>query len=287
MDPQAPTQGSNPTPSAPPVTALVRAPQSAISPFYPQSFEDAWRLARTYAAAKMLGELQSPEQVFLIMAYGDHLDVPLVVALQSIHIIKGKAVMSADLMVALCLRRPVCEYFDLVETTDRVATYETKRRGRPAVRMSFTIEDAERAKLLNKGEDSNWRKYAPDMLRHRCSARLARAVFPDLMAGVYCEEEADEIRGTASPAILDAEIQPITSAPPAPMPETDAKRLERLTTLINGASTIEALTGEVHDKLKAEALTGQLRKDVGAAFNARQRALATPPPSDRQPGEEG
>jgi hypothetical protein len=105
-------------------------------------------------------------------------------SLRSIHVIEGKPSCSADLILALCKRRPeVCRYFRLVRSDATVATYETLRDGRPApTTLSFTIEQAKSASLTGK---DNWKKYPEAMLRARCIAALARAVYPDLVLGVY------------------------------------------------------------------------------------------------------
>jgi hypothetical protein len=135
-----------------------------------------------------------PADVFLILMTGQDLGLAPTQALRGIHIIKGKAVISADLMIALCLRqKDVCEYFSVVKTTDQVAVYETKRVGvKQPVTMEFTIKQAENAQLTTKQGDT-WKNYPAAMLRARCAAALARTVYPDLVMGVYETGEGAEI----------------------------------------------------------------------------------------------
>src|SRR5262249_16490696 len=139
--------------------------------YEPRSFEEAMRIALVYASSGLLGEVRSQEAALVIMATGAELGIPATTALRSVHIVKAKPILSSDLIVALCLKRTeLCEYFICVESTAQQATYETKRRGVPTpTRNTFTIEDAQRAKLglewdKNHGKmvpssDSNWAKY--------------------------------------------------------------------------------------------------------------------------------
>ncbi|HJU21443.1 MAG TPA: hypothetical protein VJ891_02950, partial [Casimicrobiaceae bacterium] len=125
------------------------APTTALAAYEPRNLSEAYSLAKYYAESKLLArELQSPEAALLIMATGAELGIPATTALRAIHIINGKPVTSADLMVALCLqKRSVCERFELIESTETLATYETVRKGQSPKRMTFTLEDARRARL--------------------------------------------------------------------------------------------------------------------------------------------
>ena len=50
---------------------------------------------------------------------------------------------------------------------------------------------AKEAELVKPG--SNWVKTPTDMLVARCSVRLARLVYPDIVANVYTPDELQEI----------------------------------------------------------------------------------------------
>ena len=99
-------------------------------------------------------------------------------SLRSVHIIEGKHSLSADLMVALVLKSGLAEYFQLVETTDKICTYETKRRDAPQPqRLSYAIEQAEKADLLKpsrSGKLTAWQKMPKQMLRASAASRSWR-----------------------------------------------------------------------------------------------------------------
>lgn len=256
------------------ITALQTVQSSApnaLGAYEPRNFDEALRIATCYASSALLGEVRSPEAALLIMAVGAELSIPATTALRAIHIIKGKPVISSDLLVALCVKRPdVCEYFVCTSSTDKEATYETKRKGRAEpIRNTFTIEDAVRAKLGVGNADSNWGKYPKAMLRHRAAAELARQVYPDIVLGLYSEAEADEIRGEVdvTPQVV---TQPIRTAV---IEESTASAVQRWK-----ADLFIAATSADCDKVAKE-MKGRLVKgtaeytEMVELFKARQKEI--------------
>lgn len=199
----------------------TQAPSAAITPFSPQGMEQGMACARMLAASTLMPEALrgKPSDIFVILMTGHELDISPMQAIRSINVIKGKAVMSSDLMAALVQRRSsVCEYFRLVESTPERATYETKRRGHPEpVRLSYTLAEAKAAGLLGK---DNWRNHGTAMLRARSSGALARAVYPDLVHGMYVEDEGEEI--ARDEAVAYAAPAPVDAAGDAPPPAEEA-----------------------------------------------------------------
>lgn len=163
--------------------------KTAISAYEPSNFMDAMKIAETLAKSKMFG-VASAEAAFVIMSTGADLGLSPTAALRSIFTVNGRPGLSADLMVALCLKSPECEYFRCVESTADKATYAAKRFNNPERKHSWTIDQAKRANLANKDV---WKAYPEDMLRHRAAAPLARELFPNLLLGLYCREELEEI----------------------------------------------------------------------------------------------
>lgn len=174
---------------------------------------EAQTLANTIAQSGLIPEqLQKrPADILIVLLTGQELGLAPMQAVRSLSVIKGKAVMSAELMVALCKRRSdICEYFRYLdkESTPDKAVYEAKRKGDPEpTKMSFSVEDAKRAGLLGS---QTYQKYQANMLRWRCASNLAKVVFPDLVLGVYETSEGEEI------AAQEPRITP--PPPPKPMP---------------------------------------------------------------------
>jgi hypothetical protein len=122
-----------------------------------------------------------------IMLKGRALGGDGITALENINLIQGRTAMSAQLIVGLCKRHEDCEYFSCIERTNKSATWVTKRRGSPhEIKSTFTIEDAEKMKLVNK---DNWTKQPGTMLMWRAATALARMEYSDIAMGLYDPEE--------------------------------------------------------------------------------------------------
>lgn len=156
----------------------------------PTNISETQDLARIYAKSSLLPpDLRGKEaDVFVTIMAGMELGLAPMAALRSIHVVKGKPILSADGMVAVVQASGLCEYFTCVESSAAIATYETKRKGAPTPqRLSFTIDEA---KVAGIAGGDNWKKYPSAMLRARAKAALARDVYPDAIAGVYTDDEA-------------------------------------------------------------------------------------------------
>ena len=201
---------------------MVRA--DASSPYEPRSYDEARLVAKDFAGSK-LTKARTVEQTLMIMATGHELGIPATAALRMIYVADfgqgDQITLSADLMVALCLSSPLCEYFECEESTEERAIYVAKRRGRQEKRRQFTMQDAQRAKLgaVGAGKDpslTNWAKYPSVMLRHRAASLLAREVFPDVIGGFYTVDEAREIAeaNVIEGRLVSSEVRPLSSTPP-------------------------------------------------------------------------
>ena len=198
------TQRGSRAPAEPEPTAAVAvveqpAPDEWERSLEPRSMHDACLLAKRLHESRMFSAYGTPQAVLSTLLLGRELGLPAMASLRSVHIIEGKHSLSADLMVALVLKSGLAEYFRLVETTDEVCTYETKRRGTPKpLKLSYTIEQAEKAGLLfvRQGKQPGpWHKIPKQMLRARCKSELARLEYPDLLAGLYTPEELKDAKG--------------------------------------------------------------------------------------------
>jgi 5'-3' exonuclease len=160
----------------------------------PRNLDQAHWIAKVLYQARLFGDFPNVEAVLGTIMTGRSFGLDAVTSLRSFHNIKGKQTMSATLMIGLVKRRTdLCRYFTLIESSATRAVYETHRANEPApTRMEYTIEEAKKAGLVTSG--SNWDKRPKTMLRHRCATELARAVYPDLVAGLYSDDEMEDAR---------------------------------------------------------------------------------------------
>lgn len=285
-------------------TALATTNQATLA-FEPAGIGEAYDTASKLVKSGMLPDsIRSPEAALAVIMAGRELGLTAMQSFRSIHIVKGRVVLSADLMVALCKRSPDCEYVQIVESTDKVATYEAKRRNEPApVRMSFTFDQAKAAGLTGKDV---WRSFTAAMLRARCAAAICRAVFPDLLLGVYETDEAQHFTKTrpvsdpARPQVV-AEYETLAIVTPEGSVDVAQYAAEAAQIVANETSQpasdeapalppiainigaqieqaedeqkVDALMDESRAAYKAGLITVEHGKYIGTIANARKRAL--------------
>ena len=217
-------------------TALATTKTTSIDPYNPGNFSEAWRLAEIVAAARLSPGIATPEQALLILALGSDLGLSSMQSIRGIHIIEGRPCPSADCLAACVLRSGLAEYFTEIETTEASSTWETKRKNEAKPRRyTFSIEDAKRAGLLNRGKDpsqNNWNKYTKRMLSARAKAFLVRDVYPDLTLGLYTPDEISE-----QPIHVQSEVlETYHSEPTAPAWENAIAQAGDLQALKNAAN---------------------------------------------------
>jgi len=182
------------------------------------SFGQAMEAAKLFASSELVPKALRgrPQDILLVWMKGGELGLRPFQSLAELHVIDGKASASADLLMALCLKRTdLCEFFTMVESSDAKATFSTKRKGAlEPVTFSFTIDMAKSAGLSEK---QNWKNHRAAMLRARCKSQLARIVYPDVTQGVMSHEELDEVVDVKPERIHStAELGAVTAPPPPP-----------------------------------------------------------------------
>ena len=240
--------------------------------FEPSDLATAVQIATMAATSKIFKGIGSPEAAFVVIATGRELGLTAMQSLRGIHMIEGRPSISADAAQAVILRHPTCAFFRLVESTDKIATYETQRKGDGVQRMSFTIEQAANAKLTGK---DNWKYYPAAMLRSRCSLALARAIFPDALMGVCDPDEvgdraAIETTGVPVEAKSATAVATVVGEPAADLEAGLAVRIEK-------ASTVPLLA-RVGVAIQKSALGAEAMSRLREAYTARKMALQQPQP---------
>lgn len=218
---------------------------------------DVERLAAIAVKARYTS-CQSNEEAAMLILLGHELGLPPMQALRGIHVVKGKPVLSSDLMVAAIRASGKCASWRVVESTPARCEIETLRAGESVpARRAWTIEDAKRAGL----NSSTWTAYPAAMLRHRCAADLARQEYPDVLLGVYTQEEAESI---------PADVRQPAPALPAP---PDVHALPEVTSQWADDLTACECLRDVRDawgKHRATGDGGQMLRDVRAWCDARK-----------------
>ena len=170
---------------------------------------DPMTIAKVFRASGMFPDIQSEAAAATKIIIGRGLGLTDYDAMSGLHIIKGKAVLAANLMAAAIKRAGKYDYRAMV--TDDEARVEFRQRTHDGKWetigiTSFTMEDAKRAGL---GGD-NWRKYPKAMLFARAISSGYKAHCPDALgaAPVYVEAHGETEIPDDAPAKPAAPAKP-------------------------------------------------------------------------------
>lgn len=176
----------------------------------PSTFAEAQAMCAAIAISDLVPKRykDKPQDMIVVVMSGSEVGMPPMAALRLYHVIEGVPRLSAEGLRAVVLAHPSCEFLEPREMSETRCTWAAKRRGRPEVTATWSIERARRALLADK---DMWRKYPEDQMNARASAQLCRLIWPEICAGMITREEA--LDGD----YIDAEFsdKPTFVAPPA------------------------------------------------------------------------
>lgn len=137
--------------------------------------------------------IDTKEKAFLVMQQGKELALNPMQALGGIYVVKGKTALTTNLMASLLVKNGVI--FEPVEWNSKKCTLRFTREGRE-IEVSYTIEEAKQAGYTSK---YNWQNMPKEMLKARALSRGARIIAPDIIQGMYTEDELrDNLASTTS-----------------------------------------------------------------------------------------
>lgn len=142
--------------------------------------------------------ISEPEQVIVIVQHGRELGLTPHVALNNIHIIAGKPVVSSSMLGAL-LKRAGVEWRitqDFVaEEEDRVTSYIFYWKSKITDKVMEAEHSITWKQMTLAGYTSkhNWNKYPKEMMRARCLSSGVRALFPEILMGFHSDLEINDV----------------------------------------------------------------------------------------------
>ena len=161
-------------------------------------------------------------------------------SVQSIQVIAEQAALKPQAMLALI--REAGHRVEIVRGDTSATVTATRSDTGETMSQTWSVErEARQAGLEYK---DNWQQYPADMCQWRAVAVVARALFPDVLAGMsYVAEELG--------AVTDADGTPVTTGPPLPqkvmLPRREAK--EEVLRLVEGDVVLAA---EIWEKLRPD-----------------------------------
>ena len=165
-----------------------------------KNMDDLERMGKFLVACGYFDDIKSISQGGIKLLAGIELGVPTMAAMTGISIVKGKPVMSANLMAA-CLKRNEKYDYRITQHTDQECEIEFFEGEKSVGKSSFTMAEAQKAGLASK---DNWRNYPKNMLFARALSNGVKWYASDifLCAPMYTEDELGEATTPQQPEVV-------------------------------------------------------------------------------------
>lgn len=249
---------------------------NALATLAPTNMKEAMEFAGLLAKSDIVPKdyQGKPGNVLVAIQWGMEIGLQPMQAMQNIAVINGRPSIWGDAMIALVRACPAFEYINETQT-DKEATCIIKRKGEPEAIRTFSLEDAKRAGLT--GKSGPWTQYPKRMMQMRARSWALRDVFPDVLKGMICAEEAldsgprDVTPATRTAATLERIRQSKQGPADQAEPQPD-------TTAMDACLDAIARCGDL-DQLRAAAktfpatLTDDQKAKVAAAYAERKTCL--------------
>jgi len=171
---------------------------STPSNVIPQSWSEAMQFSAAIAKSSFCPKdyRNRPEDILVAIQMGLEVGLKPMQALQNIAVINNRPCLWGDGALAVVQASGQLESIEETVQGDlqanAVATCVLKRKGMHAeTKRQFSIEDARRAKLLNK--PGPWQDYRGRMLQMRARGFALRDAFADILKGLNIREEMEDI----------------------------------------------------------------------------------------------
>jgi len=163
--------------------------QSLIKKKDAHSLATSKELSKIFYESGLFSDTKDESQAIVKILAGQEVGLQPIEAMTSIHIIKGKVSMGANMMASAVKRHPDYDYH-VKEHTNTKCVIEFFHISQSIGLSEFTIEDAKRAGV-SFDKHSAWSKYARNMLFARALSNGVKWYCPDVFGyqPVYVPEE--------------------------------------------------------------------------------------------------
>lgn len=186
-------------------TALAEASQQAV--YAPSIWNDSKLLAQAFKAAKFLASSElvpeqtyraKPENCLIAIDLANRMNMPPLIVMQNLYIVKGKPAWSGQFCIALinCCGR--FSPLDFVFTEENGGScYATATRfadGKNICGTTVSMAMAKNEGWLDKS-GSKWKTMPEQMLRYRAASFFAKTYCPDILCGIQTADEVRDVNG--------------------------------------------------------------------------------------------
>lgn len=159
----------------------------------PRSYDEAMKFCHLISRTDMVPKafFNKPLNILICIMMGERLGYDPFQSLQNIAVVNGKPMIYGDEPLARVQRSAEYEWhkeddLDTIAKTQK-ATCTVKRKGSAPHSVTFTVSQAEKAKLW--GKPGPWQQYPERMLQLRARAFALRNQFAAALSGIFVKEE--------------------------------------------------------------------------------------------------
>lgn len=150
----------------------------------------------------------NPAATLGVILFGREVGMSPIAAMQGLYAVDGRVGLYSETMRAMVLAAGH-EYRITANDSSRCVIEGRRNGAEDWQKFTFTLQEARDAGLAGK---DNWKKYAPDMLLARATARMCRAIFPDTIRGFSAAEELQDMASSSVTTVTQVDVP----AEPAP-----------------------------------------------------------------------
>lgn len=165
-----------------------------------------WEFSNRLAKSKMVPAIfqGKVEDVFVTVIMGKELGLAPIMALQAICVIQGTVTLKVQTMNAIVRAKCPDAIIEIkLDHEKKQARVLAKRNKEDPGYESYW--DMDMAKQMGLAGKDNWIKQAMNMLKARALSDALRAVFPDVLLGLYSSEEMSDVEPRDPPREVQAE----------------------------------------------------------------------------------
>lgn len=149
---------------------------------------------------------KQPGAILLAREWADAHGVDLLTTIQTVNFVKGRPIVDAAMQRALAQRSGYRLHIDADQAGQATVTVANSTGELGTV--TYTMADADQAGLAGK---DNWRKHPREMLVAAATRLALRWHAPDVLVGVWTEDDLDDT--PEAPAVAPLAAAPATAAP--------------------------------------------------------------------------
>lgn len=186
-------------------TALAESAPQAV--YAPSIWNDSKLLAQAFKAAKFLASSElvpeqtyrsKPENCLIAIDLANRMNMPPLIVMQNLYIVKGKPGWSGQFCIALINGCGRFSPLDFVFTEENGGScYATATRfadGKNITGTTVSMTMAKNEGWLDKN-GSKWKTMPEQMLRYRAASFFAKAYCPDILCGIQTADEVRDVDG--------------------------------------------------------------------------------------------